>query len=168
MVVADVSRGDGKDYSAFHVIDMEALVQVAEYKDQIGTREYGNLLVSVATEYNDALLVVENNNVGWDVVNTVIDRGYKNLYYSSKKDEISATDWMYRDTMSDMIPGFSVTSKNRPLIITKLLEYIGDHICIIRSKRLVDEMRVFIWKNGKAQAQEARYRDWETIGRAHV
>ena len=53
-----------------------------------------------------------------------------------------------------MIPGFSVTSKNRPLIITKLLEYIGDHICIIRSKRLVDEMRVFIWKNGKAQAQE--------------
>jgi len=154
LLCADVSRGDGKDYSGFHVIDMETLTQVAEYKDQIGTREYGNLLVSVATEYNDALLIVENNNVGWDVVNTIIDRGYKNLYYSSKKDEISATDWMYRDTMSDMIPGFSVTSKNRPLIIAKLREYIEGRICIIRSKRLVDEMRVFIWKNGKAQAQD--------------
>ena len=34
--VADVSRGDGKDYfSAFHVIDVETNVQVAEYKGQL-------------------------------------------------------------------------------------------------------------------------------------
>ena len=60
VVVADVSRGDGKDNSGFHVIDIETVTQVAEYNGQIGTREYGNMLVSVATEYNDALLVIEN------------------------------------------------------------------------------------------------------------
>ena len=38
MVVADVARGDGKDYSAFHVIDIESNSQVAEYKGQIGTK----------------------------------------------------------------------------------------------------------------------------------
>ncbi len=38
------------------------------------------MLVSVATEYNNALLVVENANVGWDVVNTIIDKGYSKLY----------------------------------------------------------------------------------------
>jgi len=38
LVVADVARGDGKDYSAFHVIDIETNTQVAEYRGQIGVR----------------------------------------------------------------------------------------------------------------------------------
>ena len=65
IIVADVARGDGADYSAFHVIDVESVTQVAEYKGQIHTKDYGNLLVNIATEYNDALLVIENANVGW-------------------------------------------------------------------------------------------------------
>ena len=55
LVVADVARGDGKDYSAFHVIDIETNTQVAEYKGQLGTKEYGHLLIGIATEYNEAL-----------------------------------------------------------------------------------------------------------------
>ena len=79
MVVADVARGDGKDYSACHVIDIAEAKQVAEYKGQIGTRDYGHMLVALATEYNEALLVIENANIGWDTVQTAVDRGYKNL-----------------------------------------------------------------------------------------
>ena len=41
MVLADVARGDGKDFSTCHVMDIETNVQVAEYKGQIGTKEYG-------------------------------------------------------------------------------------------------------------------------------
>lgn len=58
--MATLQRGDGKDYSAFHVIDVDNLEQVAEYKGKLDTKTYGNMLVSVATEYNDAMLVVEN------------------------------------------------------------------------------------------------------------
>ena len=79
MVVADVSRGDGKDYSAFHVIDTETNVQVAEYKGQIGTKEYGHLLVGIATEYNEAMLIIENANIGWATIQVVVDRAYQNL-----------------------------------------------------------------------------------------
>ena len=57
LVVADVARGDGKDYSAFHIIDIETNTQVAEYKGQISTKEFGHLLVGIATEYNEAMLV---------------------------------------------------------------------------------------------------------------
>jgi hypothetical protein len=39
-----------------------------------------------------------------------------------------------------------------------MIEYIRDHSVTIQSKRLMAEMRVFIWKNGKAQAQD-RYND---------
>ena len=62
---ADVSRGDGSDYSAFHILELESMEQVAEYRGKIGTKEFGNLCVNTATEFNDALLVVENNNIGW-------------------------------------------------------------------------------------------------------
>ena len=38
MVVADVARGDGKDYSAFHVFDLETNAQVAEFKKPTVTK----------------------------------------------------------------------------------------------------------------------------------
>jgi hypothetical protein len=43
--------------------------------------------------------------------------------------------------------------KTRPLVIAKMMEYIRDKSVTIQSKRLLEEMRVFVWKNGKAQAQ---------------
>ena len=65
MVVADVARGDGKDFSACHVMDIATNTQVAEYKGQLPPKEFGHLLVGLATEYNNAMLVVENANIGW-------------------------------------------------------------------------------------------------------
>ena len=105
MVVADVARGDGKDYSACHVIDIENNVQVAEYKGQIGTKEYGHLLVGLATEYNEALLVVENANIGWATIQVCIDRAYPNLYYSHKTESPNANSYFekYMDK-SKMVP----------------------------------------------------------------
>ena len=63
MISADVARGDGKDYSAFHIFDVESATQVGEYKGQVGTKDFGNILTAIATEYNNALLVVENANI---------------------------------------------------------------------------------------------------------
>jgi hypothetical protein len=79
MVVADVARGDGTDYSTFHILDVEVAKQVAEYKAQIPTKDFANILFSISTEYNDALLVVENANIGWSVIEQLIERGYRNL-----------------------------------------------------------------------------------------
>ena len=155
LVVADVARGDGKDYSAFHVIDIETNTQVAEYKGQLGTKEFGHLLTGIATEYNEALLVVENASIGWATIQTIIDRGYTNLYYSTKSDATKADSYFdkYMDT-SKMVPGFSMTSRVRPLIIGKIQEYVNDKSVIIQSKRLIEEMKVFMWKNGRAEAQQ--------------
>jgi hypothetical protein len=155
LVTADVARGDGKDYSACHVFDIENAVQVAEYRGQIGTRDYGHLLVALASEYNDALLSIENANVGWDTVNTVIDRGYRNIYYSPKMDALTSDQWSRRnDNLDNLVAGFTTSTKTRPLMIEKFREYAREKTCVIRSKRLVDEMKIFIWKNSKAQAQE--------------
>ncbi len=154
LVCADVARGDGSDYSAFHVIDTETCEQVAEYSSKIGTREYGNMLVSVAMEYNNALLVVENANIGWDVVNTILDKGYDKLYYSPRSyGDMSLDKYMDKLDSEQIVPGFTNSTKTRPLVISKMESYIRDKALIFHSKRLLEQLRVFIWHNGKAQAQ---------------
>jgi hypothetical protein len=52
-----------------------------------------------------------------------------------------------------LVPGFTMSLKTRPLVIAKMTEYIRERSVIVKSKRLLGEMRVFIWRNGKAQAQ---------------
>jgi hypothetical protein len=154
MVVADVARGDSKDYSAFHVIDIESNTQVAEYKGQLSTTEFGHLLVGIATEYAEALLVVENANIGWSTLQTILERGYRNLYFSSKSDKADSSTYFdkYADN-SNMTAGFTNSLKTRPMVINKFREYVSEKSIIIRSRRLLEEMKVFIWKNGRAEAQ---------------
>jgi hypothetical protein len=159
IVSCDVARGDGSDFSAIQVFETTTLTQVAEYKGQIGTKDFGNMAVAIATEYNDALLVIENANVGWAAIQPAIDRAYKNLYYSHKSEDMLNDPIKHlrrgadlRDT-ADMVAGFTTSAKIRPMMISKLELYMREKALIIRSSRLLDEMRVFVWKNGKPQSQ---------------
>ena len=154
IVCADVARGDGSDYSAFHVIDATTCEQVAEYKSQVDTRTFGNMLVSVATEYNNALLVVENANIGWDVVNTILEKGYEKMYYSPRAyGDMSMDKWLDKMDREQTVPGFTTSVKTRPLVISKMESYIREKVFTFHSKRLLEELRVFVWQHGKAQAQ---------------
>ena len=154
MVVADVARGDGKDFSACHVIDIATNTQVAEYKGQLPPKEFGFFLVGLATEYNNGMLVVENANIGWATLDAIQDRGYKNLYHSPKSDSLTAESYLrVFEGNSEMVPGFTMSMRTRPLCINKFREFVGDKSVIIRSKRLIEEMKVFIWKNGRPEAQ---------------
>ena len=152
IVVADVARGDGTDYSACQVFEISDMEQVAEYKGRLSTTDYGNFLIEVATKYNDALLVIENNNVGWATIQTVIDRGYKNLFYQSKDLQVVDVEHninnKYRSQDKNMVPGFSTTTKTRPLIVAKMEEYTREKLVKLHSNRLVDELFVFIHKMG--------------------
>ena len=156
MLSADVARGDGSDYSAFHIIDLENLEQVGEFRGKVDTTRYASILIAVATEYNDALLVVENNNVGWAVLQAIIDRDYKNLFWMKKDlkyvDSTHQYTNKYRGENRAMIPGFTTSMKSRPLMIETLSKFLRDGSIRLNSIRLVDELFVFIFNNGKAEA----------------
>jgi hypothetical protein len=51
-----------------------------------------------------------------------------------------------------MVAGFSMTSKTRPLVISKLYDYFTERLVTIRSVRTIDELFTFIWLNGRAEA----------------
>jgi len=160
IVSGDVARGDGGDFSAAHVLDItgDTPIQCAEYKGTLGTKDYGNFLVALATEYNNAILIVERENVGWATLQAIIDREYKNTFYSS-------TDLKYVDVQRQLtnrydseekklVPGFSTNVKTRPLVINNIDMYFREKAVEIYSKRTLSELDTFIWKNGKAQAME--------------
>jgi hypothetical protein len=154
MIVADVARGDGKDFSTFHVMDIATNTQVAEYKGQLPPKEFGYFLVAIATEYNMGLLVIENASIGWATIDAVLERGYRNIYYSPKSDSLTVDSYFNKFENSDNVtPGFTMSLRTRPLVVNKFREYIGDRSVTIRSKRLLEEMKVFVWKNGRPEAQ---------------
>ena len=156
IVCADVGRGDAADYSAFHIIDIENLEQVAEYKGRINTKDFGNMLVSMSTEYNDAILIIENNNIGWATIQQVIDRNYPNLFYTSKDLQYVDIQHQMNNKINrqekNMVAGFSTTSKTRPLIISKLEEFFREESVVVRSNRLIDELLTFVYINNRAEA----------------
>ena len=159
ILTADVARGDGEDFSTFHVFEVETMVQCAEFKAKIGTREFGNLLVSTATEWNDALLVIDNSNAGWDVVQVALDRNYKNLYYSYKNDPFFDENIHLRKNYDlrnkkDMTPGMTIGHKIRMNLVSKLEIYFREKSVVIRSLRTINELFVFMWINGKPQSQQ--------------
>lgn len=157
IIAADVARGDASDYSTAHVIDLDSLSQAAEFQDQIPTKDFGNMLVALATKYNDGLLVVERENVGWAVLQQIIDREYKNTFYSCASDPniVDIHRRMSNRFNADdkkLLPGFSTTTKTRPLLISKLVAYFNEKSVGVKSVRTLNELKTFIWDNGKAQA----------------
>lgn len=158
LLSADVARGDGSDFSAFHIISIQGNEQVAEFKGKISTSEFGQLIVRMAKMYNDALVIVENASIGWAVLQEIINLEYKNIYYH-KKDYKYIDPQLHSkirqsktlDKQKDII-GFTTSSRTRPLIIEKMVTIIENHEFIIHSKRLLNQFWTFIWLNGKQQA----------------
>jgi hypothetical protein len=151
LLIADVARGDGKDSSAFHVFKVSNMEQVAEYQGKPSLDMYSNFLNEVGKEYGNALLVVENIGIGISVLEKLELLGYSNIYYSIKGSH-EFVEQQIAYTNPNSVPGFSTTTKTRPLIVAKMEEFIRNKLVITHSSRLNQEMNTFIWNNGKPQA----------------
>jgi len=164
LMVADVARGDGADFSTFHIVKLETLEIVGEYQGKPTLDMYSQILDSAGREYGNAMLVVENNNVGFSVLEKLIDKEYPNLYYSTKGTH-EYLEQHIAEGMSNSIAGFTTSHKTRPLIVAKLEEFIRNKLITIYSNRTLREIQTFIWNNGKPQAMRG-YNDDLTMSLA--
>ena len=158
LLVSDVARGDGQDYSAFQIIKLETMEQVAEYQGKIAPDLYSDMLFQTGKEYGNALIVVENNNIGYNVLEKLIERKYPNIYYSVKSTH-EYIDQLQAEYTNNSVPGFTTTAKTRPLVISKLEEFIRNRIINTYSARFAEEAATFIWNNGRAEATRSRNDD---------
>ena len=154
LLVADVARGDGADNSAFHVIKLETLECVGEYQGKPTLDMYAHLLNQAGREFGNAMLVVENNNIGYSVLEKLIDFQYPNVYHSIKSTHEYIEQYQ-AENITSAVPGFTTSMKTRPLIVAKLEEFVRNKLIKIYSSRTVNEMKTFIWRNGKPQAMKS-------------
>jgi hypothetical protein len=100
------------------------------------------------------MLVVENNNIGYSVLEKLIEAGYPNLYHSTKGTH-EYIDQYEAQNVTNSIPGFTTTQKTRPLIVSKLEEFVRNSLITINSTRTHQELKTFVWRNGRPEAQRS-------------
>lgn len=83
VIVVDVSRGKGLDYSAFQVIDISQMpyVQVGAYRNNMITPvDYAAAVHAAAKYFNDANILVEVNDIGEQVSGIIFEEyEYENM-----------------------------------------------------------------------------------------
>ena len=154
LLVADVARGDGSDFSCFHILRVDTMTVVAEYQGKPDLDMYSNVLQSAGREYGNCLLVVENNGIGIAVLEKLKDLGYPKLYYSVKTTHEYMESYLAEHNDRAVL-GFTTSTKTRPLIVAKLEEYVRNKLINIHSNRVFHELKTFIWHNGKPQAMRS-------------
>jgi len=155
VISADVSRGDARDFSAFHIIENESCEVVAEYMGKIPPEKLADVLGEWGKKYNNALLAPENNTFGYFVNTKLRDViGYRKLYYDGHD------DWQtYMPFDSSELPGFSTNAKTRVQILTKLEELIRNKSIKVYSQRFYDQLQGFVWNGNRPQASKDSYDD---------
>jgi hypothetical protein len=154
---ADVARGDGKDYSTFHIIDATEGEVVAEYKGKVAPDKFGDMLNEFALMFNKALLCPENNSFGYATIVRLKDLNYPRMYYNKSKSPVYIGGYIPPEETE--LAGFTTSGKSRSLILTKLEEVIRNKRLLIYSSRFYEELKTFVWQENKAQAMKGENDD---------
>ena len=65
--------------------------QVAEYRGKPTIDVFSKIIYDAGIEYGSCMIVLENNNIGFSVLEKLIEQKYPNIYYSKKNDS-----WRYQ------------------------------------------------------------------------
>lgn len=160
----DTARGDGSDSSAISIFDGDTFEQVCEFNSQCSTSDLVKVATYLGYMYNEALLIPESNGLGWSTVQGLIDVEYPNLYYSIKDmpiydmKKILRLGWDNID-QDKKTPGFSTTPITRPNLLNKFIKDFENKVLKINSKRLLNELKDFVWKKGRYDHADGAHDD---------
>lgn len=154
---ADPSRGDAGDNTAIEVIDLDGedenglpiIEQVMEYLGKRTGDEIGQLIYNYATMYNNAYVVVDSTGgVGDACLLTLINLGYKNIYYENniQKDyTIQYSSKPLFQNYQDKLPGFHFQGNRFP-VLSNFVNMVKNNEFKIRSIRVINELETWIFK----------------------
>lgn len=127
MGVDPAGGGVHGDYACAQVIERASGMQCAELHGHFGPYELAVKVAELAKKYNDALVVVERNNHGGEMLTHLEQAGCKNIYGARKAQS-----------------GWLTTVANRPPAIANLSELLKAAPEMFNSPRLLRECRTFV------------------------
>ena len=150
---ADVSRGDGGDYSVFHIFNTTTKSVEVEYRGKLAPDRFAQLIYEWARKYNKALVCPENNTYGYVVLIKLNDLGYQNIYFENDRLKY---EYLYALDKSELVAkgGFSTQTNSRNKILTNFEEAMRNKRVEINSIRFYDELKTFVWLGNKPSAMK--------------
>ena len=157
MLTADVSRGTSNDYSAYVVVDVSEIPYkiVAKYKDnEIKPLLFPAKIYDVARAYNQAFVLVEVNDIGEQVANTLqFDLEYDNLMMASMRGRAGQIlGGGFSGGRAQL--GVRTTKAVKRIGCSNLKQLVEDNKIVIEDLDIINELSTFIIKGQSFEADE--------------
>jgi hypothetical protein len=162
MIVCDVSRGKGLDYSAFQLMDVTTMPyqQAAVYRNNaITPLDYADIIYRTAKAYNNASVLVEVNDIGEQVSTSLnYDFGYENVLFTENAGRSGKR----------ITTGFGGGTVDKGIRTTKIVKSIGCSILkllveqnqmIINDVNTISELGTFSKKGTSYEAEPGKHDD---------
>ena len=160
VLVADTSRGVGGDYSAFVVIDITEYPHtlVAKYRNNtIHPLLYTDVIHKVARDYNKALVLVEINDNGQQVADTIWgDLEYDNILFCNNDSKVGQH---LSSGGQGSRPGVRTTKQVKRLGCTLIKGLIENNKLLLFDADIISEISTFIEKKNSYEADEGYHDD---------
>ena len=157
VLTADVSRGTANDYSAFLVFDVSEMPYriVAKFRDnEIKPLIFPSKIYDVARAYNQAFVLIEVNDIGEQVANTMqFDMEYDNLIMASMRGRAGQVLGAGFSGGRAQL-GVRTTKAVKKIGCSNLKQLIEDDKLIIEDLDIISELSTFIVKGQSFQADE--------------
>jgi hypothetical protein len=159
---ADVSRGQGSDYSAFTIIDAITAPYkvVASYRNNIVSPfNFPNIIKAAAEKYNNAYVLIETNDIGGQVSSILYnDLEYENLLMtkiSGRKGQILSQG--FAGGKSEM--GLRTTAQTKKIGCAILKRLVEEDKIFLNDERILSELMTFVSKSNTFKAEDGHNDD---------
>lgn len=163
MMVCDVSRGKGLDYSAFQLIDVTSMPysQVCVYRNNAVTPvDYAEVIFRTAKAYNNAFVMVEINDIGEQVSHELnYTFGYENLLYTENAGRSGKKVTGGFGSGSSVDKGIRTTKIVKAIGCSVLKLLIEQNQLILNDEFSINELKTFSKKRNSYEAETGKHDD---------
>lgn len=155
----DVSRGDGADSSTIVILDFDGLEEVAEFQYKLPPDLLAEIVYKYGNLYQAYTIIDITGGMGVSTVMKLLEMGYKYLHYDDPKSRSLSEKYaktLYKQ--GDKVPGYNV-GNSRVQMVSDLEEHIRENKTIIRSVRLISELKTFVYRNGRPDHMDGYHDD---------
>jgi hypothetical protein len=160
---ADVSRGQGSDYSAFTIIEANSAPYkvVASYRNNtISPFNFPTVILNAAKAYNNAYVLIETNDLGGQVSNILhSDLEYDNVLMTKvlgRKGQILSQGFggVGKNEM-----GIRTTAQTKKIGCAILKRLIEEDKILVNDERIISELMAFVSKSNTYKAEDGQTDD---------
>ena len=150
----DIATGKGRDFSTIEVFDIDEMEQVAEFMARCLPRELVKYIDRIGRWYNCALAVVERNNGGDTLIDSLrYDVMYPRIWRKKDiNDRPRATNASGQRALKVSQYGFSTSLASKPTINKYLMDFLSANEgegYRINSTRLLKQLQIYVRKRDR-------------------